>query len=144
MKLLWKAIATSLRADATLVSLTAYASDNISIGRGFHPTAKVVPGLYFMEDPDDGYLTATNSNKIKQWDVTFTAVAETDIVCGDIARAFELLFEDSDLKDEYWDFSNDDIDVIFSKIVNMGTCSYSDELERWSCTITVQIKWAYK
>lgn len=144
MKKLWNAIDEKLIADSQLIALTEYdASDNITIARAELPDRDKSRGIYFAETLDEP-LRGADTNKIHSTELDFVIVGTDQLICADILRRFEELFEDNDISKAFLDFSNVDVYCMFSKITDTERITKNEDLDVWETTVSVEITWSYK
>jgi hypothetical protein len=145
MKLFWKALHSNLVANATLVSLCDYqvSPPKPTITRADFQTADYSKGIYFQEAPGSPYVFGSDSVELQEWVVDFTIVAPTLTEMSDIAAEFTSLFDQSPNSFSYWNFSNDDIYVQSTSIIDIVGGKHNDERNVWHCVYSVRVKWSY-
>ena len=134
MKKLWKAIATWLRADATLVSLTTHAVGDFRIYRR-NPEATIkVPSLTFLCDPALGMNSVAGVKKIP---LIFTILNTTAVNTDDIASRLEVLLNpNTDIGQRRGaDITNTEIRNLSLVLVNRGDCLYNSNLKVFTADV---------
>lgn len=144
MRKFWKATADTLRADAQLMILTGYdaGAELFTIARGDFKGKGFKKGLFFLEDPGGHYLRGSDTTAIKDWNVEFSLVGETELVVADIADRFRELFED--VAGGFLDISNTDVHCTFSEIVDWGTARKDSDWDAELLKIVVRFVWSLK
>ena len=145
MKLFWKSISEKLLSNATLVSLCGYTASPFkpTISRASFQTNDYRRGVYYQESPGYPYMVGSDSVELKEWVVEFHIVGPTLEDMSDIATTFEAQFEQSPNSFSYWNFSNDDIYVQSTSIIDVAGGKHDDERNVWHCVYSVKVNWSY-
>ena len=140
MKLFWNSIATALQADAPLLALCG--GDIKNIARANSPLAEA-NGVYF-DDTDNLPLPGSDTAKIKTSMVALICVHEEIIVCADLARRVEQLWENADEKLAFLDITDNNILCNGSWLETSGSVRFDERLKRYRATVEVVYVWSYK
>ena len=145
MKLFWKAIYDNLITQGTLVSECGFTSSPFkpTISRADFQTAGYDRGVYFEEAPGPPYIFNSDTVELKDWVVDFHIIGPTEVIMADIAKAFEDLFNQTPNAFSYWNFSNDDIYVQSTSIIDIVGGKHNDERNVWHCVYSVMVRWSY-
>jgi len=145
MKKFWRALHQSLVANANLVSLCGYTVSPFkpTITRASFQTSDYDRGVYYEEAPGAPYLLGSDSIELREWVVEFNIIAPTLEIMSDIATEFESQFDQSPNSFSYWNFSNGDIYVQSTSIIDVVGGKHMDERNVWHCVYSVKVRWSY-
>ena len=142
MKLFWGALYTKLAADATLVSYTGHASDNIRISYWKKDFPVNYPYIAFYDD-DDAPWSAEMTTYPQQTRVIFAVFDDERETCDNILTRIQTLLQQKSASEQsqYWDISNDDICNNWTYYRRRGPIEYDDERQVFHGILIADFKW---
>jgi len=144
MKELWKAMIDWLRSDATLVSLTEHADDDLRIYAWSPDTDLKIPSLIV----DFGSSDVMVGRTVYETDIRFESYSTSFIVADSIVRRVRDLLVDVSVAGGRFhgpasEQSNEDISVKSCEIKSILSPVWNDDMRYWSHEVDAVLVWSF-